>query len=67
MKEMIAKLVQDEIEKTLFSDDTKSKVVKGLNDSINIPILNEKTEEKIFEAIWEVVEDVARVALDIKK
>tara|TARA_B100000212_G_scaffold185606_1_gene140042 strand:- start:370 stop:573 length:204 start_codon:yes stop_codon:yes gene_type:complete len=67
MKEMIAKLVQDEIEKTLFSEDTKSKVVKGLNDSINIPILNEKTEEKIFEAIWEVVEDVARVALDIKK
>jgi len=67
MKEMIAKLVQDEIEKTLFSGDTKSKVVKGLNDSINIPILNEKTEEKIFEAIWEVVEDVARVALDIKK
>jgi|TARA_E500000305_G_scaffold108471_2_gene110952 hypothetical protein len=67
MKEIIAKLVQDEIEKTLFSEDTKSKVVKGLNDSINIPILNEKTEEKIFEAIWEVVEDVARVALDIKK
>ena len=67
MKEMIAKLVQDEIEKTLFSENTKSKVVKGLNDSINIPILNEKTEEKIFEAIWEVVEDVARVALDIKK
>jgi|8_EtaG_2_1085327.scaffolds.fasta_scaffold478806_1 sulfur transfer protein SufE len=67
MKEMIAKLVQDEIEKTLFSGDTKSKIVKGLNDSINIPILNEKTEEKIFEAIWEVVEDVARVALDIKK
>ena len=63
MKEMIAKLVEDEIEKRLFSEETKSLFVKKLNDNINIPILNEKTEQKIFEGIWEAVEDIARATI----
>ena len=29
-----------------------------LNKNINIPIINEKTEEKIIEAIYEVFENV---------
>ena len=44
----------------LFNEETKAKVIKELNDNINIPILNEKTEAKIFEAIWEVVESVLK-------
>ena len=63
MKEMNAKLVEDEIEKRLFSEETKSLFVKKLNDNINIPILNEKTEQKIFEGIWEAVEDIARATI----
>ena len=36
------------------------KVIKELNDNINIPILNEKTEAKIFESIWEAVESILK-------
>lgn len=53
---MIATLVAEK----LFNDESRDKVVKALNDNINIPILNEKTEAKIFEAIWDSVEDVLK-------
>jgi hypothetical protein len=52
MKEMIAAY--------LFNDEMKEKVVKELNANINIPIINEKTEEKIISAIWETVESVLK-------
>jgi|TARA_R100000231_G_C5329233_1_gene165840 hypothetical protein len=52
MKELIANY--------LFNDEMKAKVVKELNDNINIPIINEKTEEKIITAIWETVEAVLK-------
>ena len=63
MKDVIAKIVEEEIEKRLFSEDAKEKFVKKVNGNVNIPILNEKTEQKIFEAIWEAVEDVARATI----
>ena len=44
----------------VFNEESKAKIIKELNDSINIPILNEKTEAKIFEAIYEVVESVLK-------
>tara|TARA_R100001015_G_C4573485_1_gene131164 strand:+ start:465 stop:644 length:180 start_codon:yes stop_codon:yes gene_type:complete len=44
----------------LFNDKTKAKVIKELNENINIPIINEKTEEKIITAIWETVEAVLK-------
>lgn len=44
----------------LFNDETKAKVIKELNENINIPIINEKTEEKIISAIWETVEAVLK-------
>tara|TARA_Y100001938_G_C8021792_1_gene395718 strand:+ start:590 stop:775 length:186 start_codon:yes stop_codon:yes gene_type:complete len=56
MKDLIANMVAEK----LFSEDSKDKVVKALNENINIPILNEKTEAKIFEAIWESIEDVLK-------
>tara|TARA_R100000231_G_scaffold139500_1_gene120982 strand:- start:2110 stop:2283 length:174 start_codon:yes stop_codon:yes gene_type:complete len=52
MKELIAGY--------LFNDEMKAKVIKELNDNINIPIINEKTEEKILTAIWETVEAVLK-------
>ena len=56
MKEMIAAY--------LFNDEMKAKVIKELNENINIPIINEKTEEKILSAIWETVEaDLKKVIL----
>lgn len=56
MKDMIASLIAEK----LFNDESRDKIVKALNDNINIPILNESTEEKIFEAIWESVEEVLK-------
>ena len=44
----------------IFNEETKAKVIKELNDNINIPILYEKTEAKIFEAIWESVESILK-------
>ena len=56
---MVQKLIAD----YLFNDKMKAKIVKELNDNINIPILNEKTEQKVFEAIWESIEAVLKKAV----
>ena len=55
MKQMIADY--------LFNDKMKEKIVKELNDNINIPIINEKTEGKIIEAIYECVEACVKKAI----
>tara|TARA_Y100001973_G_C5026700_1_gene245926 strand:- start:56 stop:235 length:180 start_codon:yes stop_codon:yes gene_type:complete len=52
MKEMIANYI--------FNDEMKEKIVKELNENVNIPIINEKTEGKIIEAIYESVEAVVK-------
>ena len=44
----------------IFNDEMKDKIVKELNANINIPIINEKTEGKIIEAIYETVESVVK-------
>ena len=58
----VAKLIADQ----MFNDATKEKVVDGLNKNINIPIINEDTEEKIITAIYDVVEDVMKEVLGAK-
>ena len=55
--------MKDLIASYLFNDKMKAKVVKELNDNVNIPILNEKTEEKIFIAIYETVEQCVKAAI----
>tara|TARA_R100000152_G_C6779513_1_gene211200 strand:- start:2649 stop:2828 length:180 start_codon:yes stop_codon:yes gene_type:complete len=47
----------------LFNDETKAKVIKELNENINVPIISEKTEEKILNAIWDSVEEVLKKAI----
>ena len=47
----------------LFSDDNKAKIVSELNKNVNIPIINEKTEAKIIETIYEVFEQVIRASI----
>ena len=42
----------------LFNNENKQKVIRELNKNVNIPIINEQTEEKIISAIYEVFEDV---------
>ena len=38
-------------------------IQKLIVDYIDIPIIGEKTEQKIIEAIWDTVEDVFKNAL----
>lgn len=51
-------MIQDMIMKYLFNDENKDKIIDELNKNVNIPIINEDTEEKIISAIYEVFEDV---------
>ena len=51
------------LEEKLFSDEAGEKVVKALNDAINIPFINEKTEKKVLGALWSVVVDVLKQIL----
>ena len=47
----------------LLNDSTKKAIIDGLNERIDIPIINEKTEEKVLSAIYEVVEEVMKKVL----
>ena len=47
----------------LFNDKTKKEIVEALNKNINIPIINENTEAKILEAIYESIESVLKYVL----
>ena len=50
--------ISDWVIKKISDPETKAKVVSKWNDNVNIPILNEKTEEKIFSAIYDSIVDV---------
>ena len=41
----------------------KEKIIKALNDNIDIPIISEKTEAKILGAIYDSVEDVVKAEI----
>jgi hypothetical protein len=55
MKEIIADY--------LFNDEMKAKIIKALNDNVDIPIISEKTEEKILTAIYDSVEDIVKAEI----
>ena len=59
----LKKQIADWVMAKLDDPATKKKVVDRWNDSVNIPILNEKTEEKIFGAIFDSVKDVIKDVL----
>ena len=52
--------LQEMVASYIFNDDMKAKIVKELNANINIPIINEETEEKYITAIYETVESVVK-------
>ena len=47
----------------IFNDEMKDKLIKKMNENVDIPIISEKTEEKILIAIWDTVEEVVKDAL----
>ena len=51
---MLAKMIADE----MFSEDAKNELIDEINKSIDIPIISEKTEKAILEALWKVIKAV---------
>ena len=56
LDKMIAQMISDHF----FNEETKDRIVKGLNENINITIIGEDTEEKILSAIYDTIEDVMK-------
>ena len=47
----------------LFNEDMKEKLLKALNDAVDIPFISETTEAKILNAIWSTIEEVLKKAI----
>ena len=52
--------IQQIIVDYLFKEETKAKLIKAMNDNVDIPFIGEATEQKILEAVWESVEGVLK-------
>tara|TARA_R100000808_G_C2113755_1_gene127049 strand:- start:153 stop:362 length:210 start_codon:yes stop_codon:yes gene_type:complete len=59
LKDMISEHKEDIINK-IFDDELQGKIVSKLNEHVDIPIISEKTEEKILNAIYDSIEDVVK-------
>ena len=51
---MLAKLIADD----LLSDDNGKEIIAEINKAVDIPIINEKTEEAVLQALWKVIKVV---------
>ena len=60
--DMIAKN-KEAIVDSIFDDELQQKVVKALNDNVDIPFITEKTEEKILNAVYDSIEDVVKATI----
>ena len=58
--------INDVIAGYLFNPEMKAKILKGLNDAVDIPIIGEKTEAKILDAIYSTIEGVLKNVLGAK-
>ena len=56
-------VLEEFLEEKVFNDETKNKLVKGLNDKIDIPFISEKTEGKIIDSLISVVFEIFRKVL----
>ena len=59
LKDMISEHKEDIINK-IFDEELQEKIVCKLNDNIDVPIISEKTEAKILNAIYDSIEDVVK-------
>ena len=49
----------------LLDDEVKADLIASVNKSVNVPMINEKTEAKILEAIWELFEMAIKKKLGV--
>ena len=59
MKKVLLNMIADH----MFNEETKDKIIKKLNDNVDIPIIGEGTEEKILEALYETIEAAMKEVL----
>ena len=57
---------KEEIINDMFDEESKEKMVKALNDAVDVPFISEKTEGKMIASMLNVIEDVVK-ALLLKK
>tara|TARA_B100000519_G_C14124916_1_gene382346 strand:+ start:56 stop:253 length:198 start_codon:yes stop_codon:yes gene_type:complete len=48
----------------ILNDEMKVKVCTRINESVNIPFISERTEQVVFESIWEIFETAFREQLE---
>jgi hypothetical protein len=58
---LLLKIIINPIINYCFNEENKKIMVEKLNDNIDIPIINEKTEAKYIEAILDTVQSAARI------
>tara|TARA_R100000664_G_scaffold21831_1_gene31227 strand:- start:486 stop:662 length:177 start_codon:yes stop_codon:yes gene_type:complete len=51
---MLMKMIADE----LLADSTKDEIIDEINKAVDIPIISEKTEKAILEALWKIIKAV---------
>ena len=62
---LISQLAYDHFIELLERKDFKNTLIKGLNDDVDIPFINEKTEKKVFDAIYKQIVKALKNALGI--
>lgn len=53
--DVLLNLVTDHIIGTLEKKDFKKKLIKRINEDIDIPMIGEKTEKKVFDKLYELL------------
>jgi len=53
MPQTINEMTKQSILELFNDDDFRKQVVKNINDDIDIPMINEKTEKKVFNKIYQ--------------
>lgn len=59
-------LFLDEMKDLLNNKEFMKQLIKAINDDIDIPMLNEKTEKKVFEKLYKILCDELLQAIENK-
>tara|TARA_R110002020_G_scaffold19926_1_gene68291 strand:- start:963 stop:1172 length:210 start_codon:yes stop_codon:yes gene_type:complete len=61
--ELVIKLIKDKVKQEVeevFNPKNKEKFVDMINDNVNIPILREKDEAIVFDALYDLVHEFVK-------
>ena len=64
MENSSKEIILDALIELLEEKEFKKDFVKKLNDSVDIPIINEKTEKKVIESLYKLMVNQVKTAVD---